>query len=95
MGNDMSKTFQVLLIGFIASLILSALFVGLRSSALTSAYDNAQAFEVNDTAGVSHVVPASPISADTTALFWALMAGLVWLIYVIGAVFILIKQVGK
>jgi len=88
----LDKILKVALIGFIAALILSGLFYAMRTSALKSAYDSANPFNVTDSTGTVHAVQASPISGDITALVWTILAGLVWLIYVVGMVMLFVKE---
>jgi hypothetical protein len=76
---------------FIAAVVISALLLGLRQSALTSAYDSASGFTINDSSGVVHTVEASGISGDTVATLYALGAGLVWLIAIIAIVLLIIS----
>lgn len=76
---------------FLGAVILSAVLLGLRSTALTSAYDANNATTVTDSSGTVHTVAASGISADTVATLYMLGLGLVWIIAIIGIIMTLIS----
>lgn len=75
----------------IFGVVIVAILLGLRGTALGSAYDASKAFTINDSAGVVHNVAASGISGDTVATIYALLAGLVTLAVVTADIFLVLQ----
>lgn len=88
---DTGAKMKVALMIVIGAFILSAVFVGLRSAALKSAYDATNEVNVTDSTGTVHKVSASPISGDIIALVYAIAAGLVWLVAIVAILFLFLK----
>jgi hypothetical protein len=88
----MEGNFKFAIVTILGALVLSAIFMGLRATALKNAYDVSSEFNVTDSAGTVHTVEASPISGDLVALLYSIGAGLVWLIAIL---LIVLKFVGK
>ena len=89
----MEGVLKNILLTVIIALVLTAVLQGLKGTAIKSAYDSASTMNVTDSSGQVHVVEASPISGDTTALLYTLAQGLVWLFAVIAILFMTFKGI--
>ena len=89
MGMD--KNLMTIIYIVIGALVVTALLQGLKSTALASAYDSANATTITDSSGVEHVVAASPIGGATTALLYTIAQGLVWLFAIVGILMLALK----
>ena len=76
----------------ILAVVVTALLQGLKTTALTSAYDSTSYANITDSNGVVHNVDPSPISGDLTALMYGIAQGLVWLFAILGILFMSFKQ---
>lgn len=89
MGNIMKNVILVVIL----AVVLTAVLQGLKTTALKSAYDSAGNTTITDSNGDSHFVEASPINGDLTALIYTIAQGLVWLVAILGILFMIFKGV--
>jgi hypothetical protein len=75
----------------IGGIVISSVLLGLRTTALKQAYDNAAAFTVTDSNNVTHTVAASGLSGDVTATLYTIGAGLIMLAVVIADIVLVLK----
>ena len=89
----MEQTLNKVILVTIMGVILIAILLGLRSTALKSAYDASAAFTINDSGGTVHSIAASGISGDTVATIYSLAAGLVGLAVVVVDILLIVKMI--
>ena len=90
---DFANIMKQVILVVILAVILTAVLQGLKTTALESAYDAQLNATITDSAGTAHFVEESPISGDLTALMYSIAQGLVWLIAILGILFMVFKGV--
>lgn len=88
---DFGNIMKNIIIVVILAVVVTAVLQGLKTTALTSAYDASANATITDTAGTEHFVEASPISGDLTALMYSIAQGLVWLVAILGILFMVFR----
>ena len=88
---DFGNIMKQIIIVIILAVVVTAVLQGLKTTALTSAYDSAGNSTITDSDGVAHFVEASPVSGDLTALMYSIAQGLVWLVAILGILFMVFR----